>query len=642
MPPLRNLASAPRLGASTLIRTNEPNVSGRDAATYVHVHTRPSKTPDRPVPGVSAEDAGAALWLEGASDNTDSYASPGGREGAFRIPITPGTPLSVAVEILVPRAQKGSLPSSARRLMIGISRGDKTEWNVARSTAAPNEPGRYRLSATCLVPIDATGVFLRLICGSPEGAGTIGWDRLIATNTRTPVAYFDEHTVDDRYFTYAADDAGWPIRVPRPVREVIGNDATCDSFFALALPHVCDLHRAGLGDEATEWVTFAEREFGRDAAIALRSALLGTASDRNRTAAAAKSLESSTLWDHLGDEAITRKDWGNALTYATNALRIQATPARNYTFAFVKEHLGHAAEARKIVLATVKSDPQPDFDIVAAAEQDSKAFRPRLEVAAFLRENLDEIRERFMAFTADLERPTPLRGHTFAWWEQGLSAAPPVVTACTSRASRLASDVVLLDSTLLDYWTEIPSVLTEQTSKMRAQFSDILRLELLARHGGLWIDATCYPNPEIFALSNAASDNGHFVAFSYGGARISSWCLAAPFGSTIIGMLRAALWLWWEKKGYLNDYFLFHHLFELLVFLDEDFAQEWARAQKLSAYDAHASQRQLLTPVSQEDGGRLLGSAPAQKLKYQYQGTEVRWDSLVARLIRGQIAGPAL
>ena len=64
-----------------------------------------------------------------------------------------------------------------------------------------------------------------------------------------------------------------------------------------------------------------------------------------------------------------------------------------------------------------------------------------------------------------------------------------------------------------------------------AHYADVLRLNLLANHGGTWFDATCLQ----VAPMPAATLNSDFACFSRGDSRmLASWFLHADAGHPLI------------------------------------------------------------------------------------------------------------
>lgn len=99
-------------------------------------------------------------------------------------------------------------------------------------------------------------------------------------------------------------------------------------------------------------------------------------------------------------------------------------------------------------------------------------------------------------------RPFRNEAHEYSniiWWcwLQGEESAPPLCKACLESLRKNLPEkkiIVVTEGNFTDY-AEFPPFIMKKYRKgiiSRTHFSDLLRLELLLRHGGTWIDATVY------------------------------------------------------------------------------------------------------------------------------------------------------
>ena len=174
----------------------------------------------------------------------------------------------------------------------------------------------------------------------------------------------------------------------------------------------------------------------------------------------------------------------------------------------------------------------------------------------------------------------------WAFWAQGWSATPPLVQACmrTWHATNPHWRVRLLDAdtyssavSLADY-KYLPPVTS-------AAFSDILRVELLRRYGGLWLDATVYVTRP---LEECVEMQAEFFAFKFAGSStnttraLASWVMHARRSSYIVEALSNDTRIWWSQErpfaSYHRfgapEYFWLHSLFKLRL-QDERFGKAW-------------------------------------------------------------------
>lgn len=107
------------------------------------------------------------------------------------------------------------------------------------------------------------------------------------------------------------------------------------------------------------------------------------------------------------------------------------------------------------------------------------------------------------AHMVDKQEKKPYSVHKVAYvfWWQGEENAPELVQTCIrSIRENSGLEVVLITKDNYDQYVELPAYIVDkmQAGKMTlAQFSDILRFNLLYKWGGVWIDATNFLTGQI-------------------------------------------------------------------------------------------------------------------------------------------------
>ena len=153
----------------------------------------------------------------------------------------------------------------------------------------------------------------------------------------------------------------------------------------------------------------------------------------------------------------------------------------------------------------------------------------------------------------------------------------------------------------------------------------------------MWVDATAFVTEPLSPRLAELLGAGSIFAFNYTGPYISNWFLACRPDSLAMHLWRAAAFLWWEKGDGLIDYFVHHHVFEMLHHLADEFAAEWDKGVRLSSRPPHALQNAMLQPFDAAAGEKMLAGSFVHKLRYKYQLPEVTSDSYLAHLLRGEI-----
>ncbi len=175
----------------------------------------------------------------------------------------------------------------------------------------------------------------------------------------------------------------------------------------------------------------------------------------------------------------------------------------------------------------------------------------------------------------------------FTLWLQGEQHAPEVVKACfRSMRRHLSQELVVLDEKTLSDWISLPEDIIRKwkTGKMcAANFSDICRLELLYRYGGIWMDATDYmtaPIPEYveesdFFVFKTGERYGKWFSF------IESCFIRARKGDRLLAIWRNAVMEYWRHEESAIDYFINLIMLRFVVENNETAAEEFAHMPKV-------------------------------------------------------------
>lgn len=167
------------------------------------------------------------------------------------------------------------------------------------------------------------------------------------------------------------------------------------------------------------------------------------------------------------------------------------------------------------------------------------------------------------------ENALPQQANTiWLFWWQRYESAPALVKKCIESVKKNAGqhEVVVLTK---DNWTnyaQIPDYITKKLSENKitlTHFSDILRMELLSRHGGLWLDATIFVSKQIpescFTLPYFT------VHYPYSNSRIAQgkwtgFCQGAKQNQIIQTYCRDIFFAYWKKHDSLIDYFFIDYV----------------------------------------------------------------------------------
>lgn len=186
-------------------------------------------------------------------------------------------------------------------------------------------------------------------------------------------------------------------------------------------------------------------------------------------------------------------------------------------------------------------------------------------------------------------------GTDYIWqcWLQGEERMPAIVRRCVDSVRRHASPgqrvVLITEANYADY-VALPPAITALRRAGRipdAQFSDLLRIWLLASYGGFWIDATCLltaPIPESIARAR------FFVFHSsgeFGYTLIQSCFIRAAAGDYLVARWCQLMGELWARDGRLLHYFQLHLMFKAMVEADPRAREEYGRMARVDEAPTH-------------------------------------------------------
>jgi hypothetical protein len=118
--------------------------------------------------------------------------------------------------------------------------------------------------------------------------------------------------------------------------------------------------------------------------------------------------------------------------------------------------------------------------------------------------------------------------------------------------------------------------------------SDVLRINLLADNGGVWVDVDVWCCKPLDEWVHGANSLGGFFAFHLSNTKriISSWFLASTTDNYLTKKYRDLVREYWDGWNKSHAYFWFHFLFGPMCDSDKRVQKIWDSCDKASAWDA--------------------------------------------------------
>ena len=223
-----------------------------------------------------------------------------------------------------------------------------------------------------------------------------------------------------------------------------------------------------------------------------------------------------------------------------------------------------------------------------------------------------------------------------------MEQAPALVQTCYASLQKHLKDrqIILLTEDNYRSYVNFPEHIQKKIDSgiiTRTHMSDLLRLALLLRYGGTWIDATVLCtggqipaymlDSELFVFRNLKPGaDGHCRL-------ISSWFMTACTNHPILALTQALLYRYWEQKNTLVDYFLLHDFFQLAI---EAYPQEWSNVIPFSNATPHILLLRFFEPYTQQLWSAITAQTPFHKLSYKLPEDAVRLaDTNYQHLMQG-------
>lgn len=234
-----------------------------------------------------------------------------------------------------------------------------------------------------------------------------------------------------------------------------------------------------------------------------------------------------------------------------------------------------------------------------------------------------EIEKRYKEQNIKIERKV------WVCWFQGMENAPEIVRRCyTSIIENIDREVILLTEDNYRDYVSFPRKIQAKIDCgiiRDAHMSDLLRLELLQKYGGTWIDATVFCCSKDIPDYMLDSDLFLFQSLKPGkdgqASTISNWFLTAKPNQKFIFIIRELLYDYWKNNNEVVDYFIFHDFFQILI---EWYPKEWNRVVPFSNSVPHILLLRLFDEYNDDIWNAVTAMTPFHKLSYKFESSEMQ------------------
>lgn len=222
-------------------------------------------------------------------------------------------------------------------------------------------------------------------------------------------------------------------------------------------------------------------------------------------------------------------------------------------------------------------------------------------------------------------------------WLQGIENAPKLIKACYESLIKNLPDyeIIVITENNMNEYVEIPDyVLTKWKNKVfsNTHFSDILRIALLSKFGGVWIDSTVlctgkmpkYIEDSQFFVYSSKYKNDETID-------LSSWFIYSVPNHPIILQTRDLLYEYWAKEKKLKHYYVLHMLMTMIMRANPKFVENMPF---ITNIDPHTLQFVYLFKEPKElDIEHIKNLSAFHKLSYKFDKSLTEKENTNYRLI---------
>jgi len=226
-------------------------------------------------------------------------------------------------------------------------------------------------------------------------------------------------------------------------------------------------------------------------------------------------------------------------------------------------------------------------------------------------------------------------------WLQGMENAPKIVKKCyeSIKENLTDRDIILITNENLEQYVNFPKYIIDKWKAgiiTNTHLSDLLRLELLIRYGGLWLDATVFCsdnrenipdyffNSELFFYQNLKPGRDGDAYY------FASWLINAKSNNKILMAVRALCYEYWKKQNSLYDYFLLHAFFAIVL---DFYPKEWQAVIPRDCASPHILSLMMFNQYDENMWKAVKAQTPFHKMTYKFSQQEAKKSNTYYKIL---------
>lgn len=247
----------------------------------------------------------------------------------------------------------------------------------------------------------------------------------------------------------------------------------------------------------------------------------------------------------------------------------------------------------------------------------------RNKVYKYIRRKYDKKCKDYIKNFQEKEKNTTNSNYVWVCWLQGIENAPVLVRKCIQSIYNNLQDtnnLICISEKNMFQYIDLPDYIVQKWNNgiiSNAHFTDIVRLELLDRYGGTWIDATVYMTGKIPQIMYE-KDLFLYVMDRPGDITLScnNWFIISKKNNKFIKTTKYLLLEYWKNENKVREYFIWH-LFATLT--SKNMPEQWNEMYKITDNNAHILQKNCNKKFDEKYWNYIKAMTPIHKLTYKQE-----------------------
>lgn len=220
-------------------------------------------------------------------------------------------------------------------------------------------------------------------------------------------------------------------------------------------------------------------------------------------------------------------------------------------------------------------------------------------------------------------------------WLQGMDNAPEIVRICLEKMKKhlYKEKVIIITEKNFKNYIDFPDYILNKWKSgviSNTHFTDLMRLELLIKYGGMWLDSTvlCLANQDDIPAYYFDSELFFYQCLKPGrdahATYMSSWLISAKTNNKILMATKELCYAYWKKNNKMIDYFLLHDFMSVVLDYYED---DWKKIIPCDNATPHILLLNIFEKFDLARWNAMTNNVPFHKLSYKFEACNTQIEN---------------